>query len=239
MARTKTLLNGVNDVLKRVGVIQGQSGEFAALTSTNRQQSIDVAVQVWNETIDEAFSKTNQPLSRETTTREIVLANGVREYKLPSNFVTMRWPLIDSTNTQFISEYPGGYDQLRTDISLQNDPTGLPMAGAINTSNSLLSLDRTPTSVEAGRSYELFYDRDTVMTEATDLFPFDDIVYRSMVPAVAHNWREAKQKPFDAGARKKAMARAMRYLRQAQPIESWTPTRPASAVENSTDPFER
>lgn len=236
MARTKTLINGVNDVLKRTGVIQGQSQEFATLTSTNRQQSIDIAVQVWNETIDSVFSKTKQPLTRETEIRDIVLANGVREYKLPSNLVQIRWPLIDEDNTQYITEYPGGYEQLRIDLSLQNDPTGLPLLGAINTSNNLLSLDRTPTSTQAGRVYKLFYDRDTVMAEAADRFPFDDIVYRAMIPAVAHIWREAKQKPFDAGERDRALAIAMRYLRQSQPPEQWTPIRPGG--RNETDPFE-
>ena len=90
MARSKTLLDGVNDVLKRVSVIKGNSQEFTSLTSTSRQQSIDVAVQVWNETIDHAFSRTEIPLPRETKTWELVLANGVREYTLPSDMVQMR-----------------------------------------------------------------------------------------------------------------------------------------------------
>jgi len=238
MARTKTLLDGVNEVLKRVGVIQGESQEFSSLVSTSRQQSIDVCVQVWNETIDNAFSKTNQPLTRETEERDIVLANGVREYKLPSNLVTIRWPLLDSDNTQFITAYPGGYRQLRIDLSVQDNPTGIPMLGAINSSNNLLSLDRTPTSIEAGRTYKLFYDRDTEMVDAGDLFPFDDIVFRSLVPAVAHVWREAKQKPFDKGERDKALATAMRYLRQSEPSEKWTPTGSGGTGINRTDPLE-
>ena len=76
------------------------------------------------------------------------------------------------------------------------------------------------------------------MSLATDLFPFDDIVYRAFVPAVSHVWREAKQKPFDAGERDKSLATAMRYLRQSQTIDSWTPARGSGGHSVGTDPFE-
>lgn len=238
MARTKTLLDGVNEVLKRTGIIQGESEQFTSLTGNNRQSSVDVCVQVWNETVDEVFSKTKTPFPRETATRQIILANTIREYVLPDNLVIIRWPLLDTTNTQRIDKYPGGYERLRIDLSYQANPTGLPTLGALNTSNNKLSLDRIPTTVEAGRSYEILYDRDTVMTEETDLYPFNDIVFRNFVPAVAHKWREAKQKPFDAGERNRALSTAMRYLRQEEPIEQWTPKRGAGTGINRTDPLE-
>ena len=49
----KTLLDGVNEVLKRVSLIQGDNAILTDLTDSSRQVYIDVAVQVWNESVDE------------------------------------------------------------------------------------------------------------------------------------------------------------------------------------------
>ena len=87
----KTLLQGVNELLKRVSIIQGESQEFSSLTSTNRQQSIDVAIQVWNEVIDGLYSNTPLALEQELASSTIVLATDVDEYTLPSNMVEIRW----------------------------------------------------------------------------------------------------------------------------------------------------
>ena len=52
----KTLLNAVNEILKRVGVISGDSGALTTLTDSARQKPIDVAIQVINEAMDELYS---------------------------------------------------------------------------------------------------------------------------------------------------------------------------------------
>ena len=43
---TKTLLNGVNDLLKRVKVIAGDTGTLSTLTDSAKQAYIDTAIQV-------------------------------------------------------------------------------------------------------------------------------------------------------------------------------------------------
>lgn len=49
----KTLLNGVNEVFKRIKLIQGDAAALTSLTDSARQHSIDLAIQIWNEVVDE------------------------------------------------------------------------------------------------------------------------------------------------------------------------------------------
>ena len=70
----KTLLNGTNEVLKKLQLIQGDSGLLTTLTDSARQTFIDKTVQGWNELIDELFSIANVPLPEATAENTITLA---------------------------------------------------------------------------------------------------------------------------------------------------------------------
>src|SRR5690242_2414132 len=100
----KTLLNSVNEILKRVSVIAGDSGALTSLTDSARQVDIDTAVQVVNEGIDELYSTTGESLPNQRASSTITLATGTRNYSLQSGLVRLHWPLIDRTHTQFIWE---------------------------------------------------------------------------------------------------------------------------------------
>src|SRR5690606_12032341 len=95
----------------------------------------------------------------------ITLVDGQQDYALEGDLVLLRWPLIDKTNTQFISEFPGGYNAILL-FDPEQDNTGLPHWGAISPVDAKLYLDRKPTSVEAGRVYTYQYDKDTGMAAA-------------------------------------------------------------------------
>lgn len=217
-----TLLDGVNEVLKRVAMIHGDAGELTSLTSQSRQRSIDIAVQAINEGNDELYSTAGvaQPSGQAEST--ITLVNATRSYSLASDLVRLRWPFIDKTNNQYLYQYPGGYNQAIFDDPEQDD-TGLPNFAAINPTSGNLHVDRAPTTVEAGRIYTYQYDRDLVMDTATDTFPYTDAVFRAMVPVWAQLWRRDQQKDFDTALYTLSVGRAARLLSRQLPRDSYYP----------------
>lgn len=217
-----TLLEAVNEISKRVGVISGESGEFTSLTDSSRQRAIDVAVQAISEGIDELYSVTDKPHPKEQAESVITLVDGTRSYTLPADLVQLRFPLIDKINTQFIVEFPGGFNNLLV-FDPEQDDTGLPHWAAISPVDGNLLLDRAPTSVEAGRVYTLQYDKDVSLSLAADTLPFNDTVFRSMVPAWVQIWKREMRNEFDGDLFQASIGRAGRFLTQLQPRNNYFP----------------
>ena len=220
----KTLLNASNEILKRTQIIAGDSGELSSLTDSARQHFIDVCVQVVNEGIDELYTATSKSKPQEQAESSIALVASTRSYSLASDLIQLRWPLIDKTNSQFIFQYPGGYNQILID-DLEQDDTGLPHYAAISPVNGQLYLDRIPTSVEAGRAYTYQYDKDLVMDAAADTMPFSDATFRAMVPAWVQLWKRELRNEFDGDLFKQSIGRASRIFIQVQPRKSYSPRR--------------
>ena len=218
----KTLLNAVNEILKRAGQIAGDSGELTSLTASARQTEVDVAVQVVNEGIDELYNVTEIPLPQEQAESTITLATDDRSYALASDLVKMRFPLRDKTNNQRIWGFPGGYNAI-LELDIEQDDTGLPHWAAINPVNGELYLDRAPTSIENGRVYTYQYDKDLVLTLQDDTVPFKDIVFRAMVPAWLQLWKRERRNEFDGDLFQVSIGRASSYLTQAQARTSYNP----------------
>ena len=99
----KTLLQAVNEVLKRVDVIDS-TGALSSLTDSARQQHIDRAVQAINEGMDELYSMNGEPKPQAMGENSITLVTGTRSYSLQTDLVTLLWPLRDETNAQYIYE---------------------------------------------------------------------------------------------------------------------------------------
>jgi len=218
----KTLLDGVNEVLKRVGVIAGDAGTLATLTDSARQVAIDTARQVINEGIDELYSTTARAHPREQAESNLTLSDGQRAYRLQEDLVQIRWPFIDKANNQFLGEYPGGYNQMLIDDPEQDD-TGLPHFAALRPTDGRLHLDRTPGAQEAGRTYTYQYDRDLELTAVDDCVPFADAAFRAMVPAWVQLWKREMRNEFDVELFTASLGRASRFLSQGQQRQTWFP----------------
>jgi len=218
----KTLLNSVNEILKRVGLIAGDSGLLTGLTDSARQVAIDVAVQVVNEGIDDLYAASNVAKPNGQGESTITLATADRSYALVSGLVRLRWPMVDKTNTQFMLQYPGGYNAMLL-ADPEQDDTGLPHYAAINPVSGELHLDRAPTSVENGKVYTYQYDKDLVLTLAADTVPFKDAVFRAMVPVWAQMWKRERRNEFDGDLFRIDMGRAATLLTQIEPRDSWSP----------------
>lgn len=208
-----TLLDAVNLLLKRVGLVAGDAQPLESLTDSARQRGIDLAIQVIGEGVDALFTAQDLPMPLSVAEGTITLETGVHAYELAEDLVRMRWPLTDRTNNQYMFEYPGGYDDL-----IVADPdqsfTGLPNYGCIRETDGMLYVERSPTAAEDGRVYTYFYDKDLTLDEATDVMPFNAAVARAMVPAWAQIWKREMRgvSEFDAEQFKANIGRAARLL---------------------------
>lgn len=218
----KSLLDGVNAILKRVGMIAGDAGPLMTLTDSARQRAIDLAVQVIGEGVDELYLSSNseKPQSEGETT--LVLATNIRSYDIADDVVRLRFPMIDRVNRQYLYEFPGGYGQL-----LLFDPeqsfTGLPQSAAFNPTNKKLYMDRIPTATENGRAYTYQYDKDLTLDEAADVFPFNPTVFRAMVPVWTQLWKREIRKEFDPDLFKIHLGRASGALTMKEPRTHYSP----------------
>ena len=181
---SKTLLDGVNEVLKRMHVIDSFNiGLLTSLTQSAQQYEIDLTIQIINEGIDE-LARTNKQLPLTMAEGTLSLVTAQREYTLATDFITMTFPMVDRINTQYIWEWEGNYNEL-----LMWDPqqvfTGLPEYGMISPETGKFRLDRAPDSTLNGRNYFYEYKRNLVLVNATDPIPFNDAAFRAMVPAWA------------------------------------------------------
>jgi len=208
-----TLLQGVNEVLKKVSVIQGDTGALTTLSDSARQVFIDLAVQSWNEAVDQLYSISNQPKPQELAKGSITLATDDRDYAIASDIVQLHWPLLDETNGRQIHEYPGGYMAMIREQQFPSSYTGLPYLGAIDPVDGELYLNSIPTATENGLVYQYWYDKDLSLSLATDTFPFSGAVFRAMVPVVADLWKLEREHEFNGEWSKLNFGRASRFDR--------------------------
>lgn len=218
----KTLLNAVNEIFKRVSLIAGDSSALTSLTDSARQVDVDVAVQSVNEAIDELYSSSATRRPNQGASSTITLVTSTQAYALASDCVRLHFPLVDSTNSQAIYEYKAGYDALwyLNQISAQ---TGTPLYGAIRPSDGYIYLDRAPTSTDNGKVYNYNYDKDLVLSLAADTVPFNDEIFRAMVPAWVQVWKRERRNEFDVELFKSSIGRAARLLPKIPQRTSWSP----------------
>lgn len=219
----KSLLEATNETLKRLKMIQGDQDVLTTLTDSSRQIWIDITVQVINEGIDTLYDASNIAKPLEMTETPITLTLNEREYALPTDLVQLRWPGLDETNGMFITEYPGGYAQMRIDQPRPDTGyEGTPIYGVINPSNGKLRFDHRPTAEDVGDIYIFEYDKDLSMTLAADTVPFTDAVFRAMVPAWAQLVQRDMKRDFDPAIYETQIGQAARFLNRGQRRTHWS-----------------
>lgn len=219
-----TLLTGVNDVLKKVDVLDS-SGELSSLTDSARQSYVDAAVKALNEAIDHLYALTERPKPTLVGEGLITLVEGDRSYGLDDTLIVLRreYHLIDEDNNHII--YILGEDGYRQIIlgDIEQDDTGLPSCAAVSPVDGELYMDRTPTANETGRHYRYRFEKDFELEDADDEFPFTNAVLRAIVPAAAELWKLDRHNQFAEGVFNASMARAARFLLRLPTSESWMP----------------
>lgn len=233
---SKTLLNGVNDVLKHVGLIGGEDQELQNLNDGARQTEIDIAIQCWNTLIIELFQYIDEPMPNEVGSSTITLVNGTNAYSLPEDLVQIRWPLKDETNGHRIYEYPGGWDQLFADQHIPANYQGRSETAVIRPTDGKLLLEYTPTAAEDGLVFTLYYDKDQVISEYSDAMPFNDTVYILLLDSVVELWRYKMKGKANTKFYESKLAQASRLLNKKQMRKRWSAQR-VKQPANATDPF--
>jgi len=223
-----TLLNGVNEVLKKMSLVNTDQGVLTTLSDSSRQTYIDAAVVSWNEAIEELYSTINRPLPKQLATANITLSTNVRDSAI-SSFVTLYFPFINQTTGDEIVEYPGGWLKMQQDQTIPANYTGKPQAAALDPTNNKVYFDRIPTATENGAVYAYWYDKELVLTVAASTFPFNDTIYRAMVPVVANLTNRTLRRDFDQGAYSLGLGRASRLLSGLQIRDNYRAREYASA----------
>ncbi len=217
---SKSLLDGVNEVLKRANVIVTGT-LFTSLTDTAQQHTLDVTVQVINEGIDELYSGTKM-MPSEQAESTITLVTGQREYTLASDLIRIIWPMIDRTNLQYLYEFEEGYNSLLL-FDPQQNYTGLPLWAVISPINGKLRVDRACDALDNGRVYTYEYEKNVTMVNAADIMPFNDEVFRSMVPAWVQLYKREMRNEFDQALWQQSIGRASRMAREDLPRTNYSP----------------
>jgi len=231
----RTLLNGVNEVLKQLGYIKGNSGELVSLTDSQRQTSIDQVIQAWNRLVMEVYDESSTPLPNELAESTITLVTNDRDYALASDLNQLRFPLVNQTTGQEIWEYNGGYTQIFRDQTIPANFTGQSSFAAIRPTDGELYLDAIPTAEENGDVYKYQYDKSVTLSLAADTFPFKDDVFEALISACAELVSRYKKRSFDEGEYRRAIGLAVSLMTQVQQRDTWTPAR--SSYVNVTDPL--
>ncbi len=198
-------------------MIAGDTGDITSFTDTEHQREIDVALQIINEVLDEAYSLGS--FSAEVAEATITLATDTREYSLPSDFEKFVGiaTFINAENKRRITPYPGGYEQMYVDQPNPSDFIGQPQRYAINTTNAKLRVDRTPTSDENGDVYTALYEKRINLAATGDTFPCSDDAVDALISPIAEIWRAVINRESREGSlSRSAFARALKVLRKGQ-----------------------
>lgn len=217
---TLTLLDGVNRVLKKGHLIQGEAGELTDIVDTAYQTDVDLVVAGWNEVV--RYLANFGIIPQHTTTSTITLVAGTREYALASGFQQFESDVLkDETNGHFILPYPGGYKAMFEDQLIPGNYTGRPLYWAINPDNFYVRFDREPTSEQAGDVYTYLYQDRISYDDKDDTFPFGDEVVEELVTPVVELWKMDRTQSFNEAMFNTYMARAIKKAKGTMMRDSY------------------
>ena len=233
----KSLLDGINEVLVKVDILEGDTGRLTTISDSARQTFIDTAIQSLNEVVDELYSVLEKPKPNQLAEAQLTLVTDDQDYALASDLVTLLtdFGLVDTTNSHVIAidDDDDAYRKLIL-TDLNQDDTGLPSIAAIRPTDGELWMDRKPTASENGRIYTYRYNKELELVVAADTFPFGKAVFRAVVPAAAELWKLHRHKEFSQGLFDASVGRAARLITKTPVRSSWRP----GHSTNNTDPLE-
>lgn len=210
---SRTLLNEVNAVLKKSGLIQGSTGELTSLTNDALQVDIDNVIKACNIAVLD-LERCGIVMAMRAA-GSITLVLGQREYTMPSNYVEMVGDvMVDETFGGTLTPYVGGFMQMRNEQLIPANFVGMPYAWCINPTTGSFRINTTPDATAAGRVYGYIYRPTLLMSLATDLFPLKDDAVEALEDAIEQQFNRHRKGQFDQSAHQMSMARAAQIARQ-------------------------
>jgi hypothetical protein len=231
-------LDVVNETLKRVGAIQGDTGNLVTATVTGTatgafdvepfersaiQRQVDVCIQLWREGIHELY--VHGLFAREAASATFTFASDTREYTLPNDFERIAGDgyVRGATTGLVLTPYPGGYAKMLADQPRASDWVGDPGHFAFSPATDTIRFDRTFATQQAGHVYNMLYERSINFTStmATAELPFSDTVSYDMVPTVAEFMKRWFKQEFDDAGYRQSLVRSLQTASKKQPMHRY------------------
>ena len=237
MPATITFLQGVNSVLKRVGVVQGSTGDLTSLSATTsssntaRARDISTVIDLWNEAIQHVYDLA--PFNGEIASATFSGVANQREYSLPSDFERMAGDsyqvrIVKAATAQLtLTEYRGGYQQMYADQLSATNFGGAPSQWVINPVSGSLRFDTENSATQTATStWNFLYEKrvstfTSTSTATSDVFPFSNSTVQALIPVVAQFYNAEMKETFDRRQFQISVARAVRFLTQSQPSQRY------------------
>lgn len=165
----------VNRILRINGLIRGDTDPLTTFADTNHASTSQIAQIAVQTELTELSSRGELPYQHKET-GSITLATGTRTYNLASDFIQL-WGsapfFYDSTSNYQIPPYPGGEEQLRSDIPTYRTDPGYPMYWYFELgTGQQVSFYAVPDSSLNGRALSYDYSASVNVSNATDTLPF-------------------------------------------------------------------
>jgi len=166
-----TLITAIGRLMENQGIIRGDTDSPTTLSDLQHGATIRLARNAVQDELNELISDSLIP-SEHAGTGSIVTVSGTRSYSLPSDFIRMfgRGYLMDSTNNNWISEYPGGEIKLQAVYNNYKTQQSDPISWYFDlTTTKKIAFWPVPQSA---KTYTFDYERDVSVTDAGDTLPF-------------------------------------------------------------------
>lgn len=212
-----TLLDVVNNVMRRVRLIDSQDEVLLDFDDNRLRVDVDMIIDAVNDTIRYIYDYGKIP-PHVVQTGTITLSATQRGYNAPDDFHRMvSESFIDQVKGHRLCEYPGGFKQLFEDQLVPDNYQGQPLYWAISPSKNI-RLDKVPGPEFDGDEYSFLYEAQLNFVLHTDVLPMSEMTIRDMTPAIVQMYKkDSDPTSYDSNAFMSSVAMAVASL-HAQPI---------------------
>lgn len=174
-----TFLEAVNRMLRLSTLMQWDDEDITSFSNTQHAGNINLCQQAVQHVINELVS--DRFLWPEDAEGNITMVADTRTYSLASDFVQLQgkrpWlfeleGVAGTDATNYISEYPGGEDQLEKQVFQYTSQTGTPQWFYF-TDDKEVGIYPIPGTDEAGTVYRYQYEKNVMVVNESDNLPFD------------------------------------------------------------------
>jgi len=171
-----TFIEAVNRMLRLSTLMQWDDDDIVSFSNTQHAGNISLCRQAVQHVLNDLVA--DEFLWDEDATDNITTVASTRTYSLPSDFVQFqtdrpwlyRLTGVAGTDAEnFISEYPGGEENLQRAVYQYTSQTGTPQWYYF-TADQTIGFYPIPDSAEV---YRLDYEKNVMVTAESDTLPFD------------------------------------------------------------------
>ena len=171
-----TLIECINRIMRLNAIIRGDTDTITALTDTNHNASLNLAVVAIQDELTRLTARRLIPKER-VTSGSITFTTNTRTYDLATDFIGFYGTphFYNATQNRQIYEYVGGLPRLQLEVF--NYDTQYGQANwfywePTNSTNKKVGFFLVPSSSEAGQVWTYDYEGSVMVTNGSDNLPF-------------------------------------------------------------------